>query len=105
MTEPANASTPDGNDPKIEMRWSQVRNLILWLLAALGGVVGGAGGSVALGHELPPEVRQAIVEIRLTLAKMEAADDQRIKDVARLESRVDDVEKDVRTLERKNGAK
>ena len=105
MPEPAPTSTVDANDPKIEMRWSQVRNLVMWLLAALGGVVGGAGGSVALGHDLPPEVRQAIVEIRLTLAKMEAADDQRVKDVARLEGRVDAVEKDVRTLERKNGVK
>jgi len=105
MTEPAPTSTADANDPRIEMRWSQVRNLVMWLLAALGGVAGGAGGSVVLGHDLPPEVRQAIVEIRLTLAKMESADDQRIKDVARLESRVDAVEKDVRALERKTGAK
>jgi hypothetical protein len=80
-----------------------VRNLIGALIAACAGLAGGAGGAAAIKGDVPPEVRSALEQINNTLVRIETRDEGRVKDAAKLESRVDQLEADVHAIERKVG--
>jgi outer membrane murein-binding lipoprotein Lpp len=101
MSNAPSTSTPDANDPKIEMRWSTVRNLIAAVIVAVCSLAGGVGGAATIKGEMPAEVRSALDDIRNTLTRIETRDEARVKDAGELKQRVDSLEKDVRALERK----